>query len=599
MRKQEEPTMRLVIPAVLILACAIPAFAAEPPAGVIRVTATYPGADARTVDETVVSSLFAQIIGVEGMTRIESEARQGIGTVTVYFESKADLNLAQVMVQNRANLALPVIPAPCRKLGMSVRKLPVGPPTFWLALTSADDNHDAGFLGIYAMVNLKNDLARIPGVADVRVVGVGEFAVRVLLKPDRLAAYNLTAGDVVDALRRQNARVAAGTVGGALRYTVTASGRLTNPGQFADVILRANASGEVLRLRDVASVETGSTADGFASVNGKPAALIAVTAWPGRVTRNQLLEIDGADDLPPGMRFDVVADRAADRLLEVEVQQPTASLERTEKLVGRATELIRGLPGKLGTVAFAEGRAPNTATIIVHPSAPGRGLVKAPAKGGPTAADVDKALAVIPDAAIRVGAVPPGGEAFSVRLALTDPGDRGEELLREMADRVGARLARDPGVAHLARFPGPATPHFAVNVDRDKCATLGVEFDNVFTTLQTSLGGVHATDFSRFGRMWPVTVQADPQFTRQIEDLTLLRVRSAAGEMVSLEKVLTVRKTTAAPAVVRVNGSRAIIFTAAPAAGKTPAEAAALCVKLAREGLPRGYRVKDLTDPPR
>ena len=129
------------------------------------------------------------------------------------------------------------------------------------------------------MVYLKNELARIPGgVADVRVVGVGEFAVRVLLKPDRLAAYKVTASDVVDALRRQNEQVAAGSVGGALRYTVTASGRLTNTDQLANVILRANPDGEALRLRDVGLVETGSTADGVSRVNGKPAALIEVTA---------------------------------------------------------------------------------------------------------------------------------------------------------------------------------------------------------------------------------------------------------------------------------------------------------------------------------
>src|SRR5262249_10973808 len=138
----EEPTMRLVIPAVLILACPIPAFAADPPAGVIRVTATYPGADARTVDETVLVPLFLKIAGVEGQTRVESEARDdGTGTLTVYFEPKADLKLAQVMVQNRVNLALPRIPAACRELGMSARRFPAGPPTFLLALTSADDKY--------------------------------------------------------------------------------------------------------------------------------------------------------------------------------------------------------------------------------------------------------------------------------------------------------------------------------------------------------------------------------------------------------------------------------------------------------------------------
>jgi multidrug efflux pump subunit AcrB len=593
----EEPTMRPAISAVLVLACALPVLAADPPAGVIRITTTYPGADARTVDETVLAPLFVQIIGVEGVTRIESEARNdGTGTVTMYFEPKMDLNLAQVVVQNRANLALPAIPAPCRQLGIQVRKFPAGPSAFWVALTSADDKHDAVFLGNYATVYIKNELARVPGVVDVRVVGVGELGVRVWLNSDRLAAYKLTVGDVVDALRRQNAQVAAGgALGGReRRFTVTASGRLTNVDQFANVILRANPDGEVLRLRDVARVEFGSaagglTAGGLARVNGKPAALIAVTAWPGRVTAARLLKVDTADDLPPGMRLDVVADRA-DRLLEVEVRLPdSTSLERTEKVVERATELIHGLSGKPGAVALAEGRTPNAATI----------LVKLPAKGGPTATDAKNALAMISNAAIRVGSVPPGGEAFPVRVALTGPWEGGEEALREVADRVVAGLTKDPGVANPAVYPGPAAPHFAVNVDRDKCAARGVELDDIFTTLQASLGGMHATNFNKFGRMWRVTVQAQPQFAREIEDLTLLRVRSTAGEMVSLEKVLTIRKTLAPPAVVRVNGRRAVIVTAAPADGKTPAEAAVLCVKLAQKVLPRGYHVKDLTGTPR
>ena len=590
--------MRSVIAAVLVLACALPVLAADPPTGVMRITATYPGADARTVDETVLDPLFKKIVGVEGLIRIESEARNdGTGTVTLYFEPKADLNLAQVVLQNRANLALPAIPAPCRRLGVQVRKFPAGPPAFLLALTSTDDKLDATLLGNYARVNIKTQLAFLPGVVDVRVVGVGEPGVRVLLNPDRLRAYKVMVGDVVDALRRQNAQVAAGgTVGGKeRRFTVTASGRLTHVSQFENVILRANREGEILRLKDVARVELGSTAGGSAAgglarVNGKPAALIAVTVWPGRVTARQLLKIDAAGDLPPGVRFGVVADRPADRLLEVEVRLPhSPSLELTEKVVERATGLLHGLSGKPDTVAFAEGRTPNAATI----------LVRLPAKGGPTAKDVEKALAVLSDAAIRVGSVQPGGEAFPVRVALTGPWEGDEEALREVADRVVAGLRKDPGVANPAVYPGPAAPHYAVNVDRDRCAMRGVKLDDLFTTLQACLGGVHATNFYRFGRMWPVTVQAQPKFTRQIEDLKLVRVRSAAGEMVPLEKLLTIRKALAPPALVRVNGRRAVIITAAPADGKTPAAAAALCVKLAQKILPRGCHVKDLTGTPR
>jgi multidrug efflux pump subunit AcrB len=583
--------MRLTIPAVLILACALPASAADPPAGVIRVTATYPGADAKTVDETVLAPLFTQISGVEGMTRIESEAQKdGTGTVTIYFEPKTDLNLAQVLVQNRANLALPVIPAPCRQLGMSVRKLPANPSVFWVALTSGDPKHDAAFLANYATVYFKAELARVPGVVDARVVGIGELGIRVGLKPDRLAAYKVTVGDVIDQLRRQNAEVAAGGMLGG--RAVAASGRLTKPEEFANVILKAHPNGEILRVKDVAQVELGhatggSAGSGLARVNGKPAALIAVTAWPGRVTTDKHYKIEAIDDMPPGMSFDVVADLAADRLLEVEVRVPDSRL--LEEKVERATELIRGLPGKPDTVAFAKGRGSDAATI----------LVKVPAKGGPTVADVNKALDSLTLAAIRVGVVQPGGEAFPVRLALTGPWEADEEALREVADRVVAGLLKDPGVAEPAVYPGRPERHYAVNVDRDKCAVSGVELDDIFTTLQASLGGVHATNFSKFGRMWPVTVQAQPQFAREIEDLTLLRVRSAAGEMVPLEKVLTIKKALAPPAVVRVNGLRAVVVTAAPAAGKTPAETAARCVKLAQDVLPRGYRVKDLTGPPR
>jgi|GEM_PF-4915972 len=582
--------MRFAISAVLVLACAIPALAADPPAGIIRITATYPGADAQTVDETVIAPLFKQLIGVEGMTRIESEARKdGTGTVTIYFEPKADLNLAQVEAHNRANLALPVIPAPCRQLGLQVRKLPATPSVFWVALTSVDPKHDAADLANYATVFFKNELALIPGVVDVRVVGVGELGIRVRVNPDRLRAYRVSVGDVVDALRRQNAEAAAGgKIGGRV---VTASGRLTKPEEFGNVILRATPNGEVLRVKDVAQVELGYATGGLAGsglarVNGKPAALIAVTAWPGRVTVDKLYKIDAIEELPPGMSFDVVADLAADRLMEVELRVPDSKL--LEEKVEQATELIRGLPGKPDTVAFAKGRRSDAATI----------LVKLPAKGGPTVKDVNKALDALSVAAIRVGSMQPGGEAFPIRLALTGPFEADADALREVTSRYVKRLLKEPGVAEPGVYPEQPEQHYAVKIDRDKCAQSGVELDDVFMMLQASLGGVHATNTSKFGRMLPVTVQAQPQFARDIEDLEMLFVRNTTGEMVPLVKFTTIKKALAPPAIVRVNGRRAFIITAAPGNGKTPAEAAALCVKLAQEVMPRGYRVKDLTDTP-
>jgi multidrug efflux pump subunit AcrB len=588
--------MRPALSAVLILSWALFASAADP---VIRVAATYPGADARTLDETVLSPLYRQISGVEGMTRIESEARNdGTGTLTVYFHPKAELNLAEVQVHNRVNLALPTVPEPCRRLGVAVRKVPAGPPQFWLALTSTGPNTDEKDLKNYALVYLKPEFSRTLGVTDVRVVGAEDFGMQVWLKPDRLRAYQLMAGDVIDALRRQNPLTAVGgTLGGkASGTTVTASGRLSKPEEFANVILRASADGEILRLKDVARVELGNAMNGFTRVNGKPAALIAVTAWPGRVTADQFVKAEGVGDLPPGMKFEVIADRTADRFVAVEVQLPPGTtLERTEDVVARATESIRELPGKPDSFTFSETGVSNEATIFV----------KVHAKGGPTAAEIDKALSDLPGVKIRVGDVSPGKEAFPARIALTDPnefrdpGERGEERFREVVGRVLARLAKDKDVAASAAFPGPAAPRHVVEIDRDKCAQKLVELNDLFTTLQASLGGVYATDFHKFGRAFRVTVQTDPQFARHLEDLDNLFVRNDKGEMVPLSALMKVRKSSGPAAVMRINGYRAAIITSSPAPGKTPAETGARCAELAQEALPRGYRVKDLTGPPR
>jgi multidrug efflux pump subunit AcrB len=587
--------MRYAIPAVLVLAGVLPAAAADPPGAVIRVAVTYPGADARTLDETVLTPLFRQINGVEGMTLIESEARtDGTGTVTVSFHPAADPDLAEVRVHNRVSLALPRLPEPCRQLGVSVRKAPAAPHRIWLALTTTDTTQDEKDLQNYAMVYLKPEFDRVLGVTDVRVIGAGDFGIRVLVNSERLRAYQLSAGNVVDALRRQNPQAgAAGPLGGERSgYTVTASGRLTKTEEFGNVILRANPNGEVLRVKDVARVELGNTLGGLARVDGKPAALIAVTAWPGRVTAGRFLKAEGVDNMPPGMRCDVVADRAADRLVAVEVEQPPgSSLERTEAVVAQATDLIRGLPGKPATFAFAEPREPAAATIFV----------RVRANGGPTAADVDKALSGLAGVKVRVGDVSPGSDAFPARIALIDPtefrdpGERGEERFREAAGRVLERLAKDGDVAEPGGFPLSREPQRAVDIDRDKCGQRGVEITDVLTTLQTSLGGVHATDFHVFAQTFRVTVQTDPRFARFIEDLEHLFVRNDRGEMVPLSALMKVRKTSGPTAVVRVNGYRAVIVTAAPAGGKTPAEAAARCMKLAEEVLPRGYRVRDLT----
>ena len=230
--------------------------------------------------------------------------------------------------------------------------------------------------------------------------------------------------------------------------------------------------------------------------------------------------------------------------------------------------------------------------------------MKVRTKGGPTAAEVGKALFGLNGAKIRVGDVLPGEEAFPVRIALTDPSaefmdpsERGDVRFREAAERILAKLVKDKEVAEPAAFPVSPVPQRAVDVDRDICMQRSVELNELLTTLQVAIGGVYATDFHKFGWAFRVTVHTAPEYVRFPDDLNMLWVRSDRGQMVTLDKLIKFRKSVGPTALMRVNGYRAIIITAAPTSGKTPAEAAARCVKLAQEVLPRGYRVKNLTGP--
>jgi len=579
--------MRLATKATLILACTLQASAAD----VIRVSASCPGVDASTLDETVLFPIFLQINGLDGLKRIETEARNdGSGTLSIHFDAKTDLNLAEIRVQNRVNLALPALPDSCRQLGISVRKLPDSPSRFWLALVSTEASYDEVFLNNYAIINLKPACARVPGVTEARLIGGEDFDLQVWLNRDRMTAYKLTDRDVVDSLRQQNSKLtASGTISGKQSHHIFAApSRLTKPEEFESVILRTDANGEVLRLRDVSRVEFGKPRGGFARVNGKPAALIEVTAWPGRVTADQFVSHEVvAASLPPGLSFISLTDRSADRLVSVEVRLPPGStLERTEEVVAQSTELIRQLPGQLSIFAFAENREPNSATIFV----------KADAKKGPTAADVEKALGSIPDVMIRTSDALPGEAPFPVRMALTDRGESDPDQLDRVAERVLALLLKEKEISGPVAFPQSAR-QLSIEVNREMCAQRGVELNDIFTTLQTSLGGVHATEFSKFGRMYRVTVKTDPQFVRAPEDLATLMIRDKAGEMIPLKMVSTIRVVNAPATVVRVDGHRSLVITAAPTSGKSSAQVAAKCVKLAQDVLPPGYRVINLTAP--
>ena len=234
-----------------------------PPSVVVR--SSYPGASAKVVSETVATPLEQEINGVEDMLYMSSQSsNDGITQLTIVFKPGTNLDKAQVLVQNRVALAEPRLPEEVRRLGISVRKRS---PDLSLVinLTSPDRRYDNVYMTNYALLQIKDTLARVPGVGDIMLFGAHEYSMRVWLDPEKIAARNMTALEVVEAIREQNLQVAAGVIGAPpnlkktdFQYTVITKGRLSEPKQFDDIIIKTGHDGQLTRLRDVARIELGS-----------------------------------------------------------------------------------------------------------------------------------------------------------------------------------------------------------------------------------------------------------------------------------------------------------------------------------------------------
>lgn len=287
----------------------------------IVVSASFPGANPKVIAETVATPLEEQINGVENMLYLYSQSTtDGRMTLTVTFEIGTDPDLAQQLVQNRVSQALPRLPEVTRQLGVTTIKS--NPDlTMVVHLTSPNDRYDMLYLRNYAVLNIKDELARIKGVGQVRLFGSGDYAMRLWLNPEKIAERNLTAADVINAVREQNVQVAAGMIGGApyadvaqLQLPVNAKGRLESPEAFNDIIIRTSAQGQVTRLRDVARVELGASEYALRSLlNNKDAVAVPIFAAPGanalnisRDVRATMTELK--KNFPDGVDFDVAYD---------------------------------------------------------------------------------------------------------------------------------------------------------------------------------------------------------------------------------------------------------------------------------------------------
>ncbi len=255
----------------------------------IQVQATYPGADAKTLEESVATPIEQQMSGVDNMNYMYSlNANNGQTTLIVDFDVKTDPNIDQVLTDLRESQAVSQLPPEVNTAGVTVQKS-LTAPMMLIDLYSPHSTYDSIFLANYAYINLVDELTRVPGISRVQVFGAGQYAMRVWVKPDQLAKLSVTVPQIVGAIQTQNTVNPAGKVGGEpvptgqpFTYTVRAQGRLVSAEEFGQIIIRSNPDGSTLRLKDVARVELGAqTYDLKGRYNGKPSAILAVYQLPG------------------------------------------------------------------------------------------------------------------------------------------------------------------------------------------------------------------------------------------------------------------------------------------------------------------------------
>src|SRR5438309_1502622 len=311
---------------------------------VVSVQAIYPGASAQTLEQTVAAPLENAINGVPNMIYMSSNsASNGIVQIQVTFEIGTNVDIAAVNVNNRVKQVEPRLPEEVRRQGVTVER---GSSSFLqvLAFYSPNGRFDDLFTSNYVTLNVLDQLKRLPGTTNVQIFGAHDYAMRVWLKPDRLAQLKLSPADVIGALNEQNAQFAAGKVGQSpidqkqeLVYTITTRGRLSDPKQFEQIIVRANPDGSIVRLADVAHVELGSKDYEFIGrVNGKPSTLVGIFLSPGanaldvaKSVKDQMSEL--SKRFPEGLTYSIPYDTT----LFVEV-----SIREVLKTLGLAMVLV-------------------------------------------------------------------------------------------------------------------------------------------------------------------------------------------------------------------------------------------------------------------
>jgi multidrug efflux pump len=821
-----------------------------PPQVIVR--AVYPGANPRTISETVSIPLEQQLNGIENALYIHSQATgDGVMTLTVTFKLGTDIDKAQVQVQNRVSQALPKLPEEVRRLG--VLTLKSSPDlTMVVHLFSPNGRYDDVYVRNYASLQVKDVLARLPGVGQVQLFGSGDYAMRIWLDPDRIAARGLTAGDVVAAIREQNVQVAAGVIGAqpvpegvAFELQVNARGRLVSEEEFGAIIVKTSTEGGTTRLRDVARIELAAAEFALRSLlDNRSAVALPIFQQPGsnaielsdavratmvelrknfpegldyaiaydptvfvrnsiqavittlleaialvvlvvivflqtwrasiiplaavpvslvgtfavmlalgfsinalslfglvlaigivvddaivvvenvernirlglspvKATEKAMTEVTGpivatalvlcavfiptafisgltgqfyrqfaitiaistvisafnsltlspalcAILLPPHHAPKDLVGRVMDRalgwffhpfnrffnwssiryaggvrrlirfstislaiyaglvvltgftfksiptgfvppqdkqyLIAIAQLPDAASLDRTDAVIRRMSDLARSLPGVESCVAFP-GLSINGFT-----ASPNSGIVfvtltpfekrRAPDQSGFAIADqLNGLFSQIQEAFVLVVPPPPVnglGTSGGFKVQIEDRASLGLDAIHQVAQAASALASTNPALTRVYSTFKVNVPQLEADVDREKAKSQNVPLTSLFETLQVYLGSLYVNDFNRFGRTYQVVAQADAPFRDEATDITRLKVRNAAGQMVPLGSLVRVREVAGPDRVVRYNGYPAAELSGDAGPGFSSGQAEDAIEKVLRQVMPPG-----------
>src|ERR1700751_2364830 len=323
----ERPIFAMVISIVIVIAGML-AYVSLPTAQypeiappTVQVTASYPGADPKVVAETVATPIEEQVNGVENMLYMSSQSTaDGTMTLTVTFKLGTDLNIAQVLVQNRVAIATPQLPEEVRNIGITVQKQ--SPDLMMVVhLLSPDGTYDKANITNYAYLQVRDPLSRLQGVGNVNVFGAREYSMRIWLDPNKMYSRSLTTDDIVSAIQAQNVQVAAGSLGAEpappgteLQLTLNTQGRLITPEQFGQIIVKRGDNGEIVYLSDVGRTELGAKSYSVSSyLDGQPAQALAIFQLPGSnavstAHRVRALMQELSKSFPQGLEYTIVYD---------------------------------------------------------------------------------------------------------------------------------------------------------------------------------------------------------------------------------------------------------------------------------------------------